>query len=349
MRKFTFPTVALAVLAVALFTSQSMSTITDYTSRAGHSSLQEWLLPSTPPYPAGNKPNEARVELGKKLFFDPRLSGDGNMSCATCHNPVLGWSDGLPTAKGVRSMVLGRATPTIINSAFNGLQMWDGRKASLKDQAMGPMEATVEMNMDTAKLFDWLRGNDEYRALFEQAYPGEGVNAKTVPKAIATYERTIVSNDSPFDKWVQGEQSAMTPEQVRGFELFVGKANCEVCHNAPNFSDDGFHNIGLASFGIDEPDMGRYSERPLRLMKGAFKTPTLRDIERTAPYFHDGSAATLMDVVEHYDRGGIVHDNLSPNVRALNLTYQEKRDLVAFMQALTSPFMVVSLPELPKD
>jgi cytochrome c peroxidase len=349
MRKFTFSTVALAVLAVALFTSQSMSTITDYTSRAGHSSLQGWLLPSTPPYPVGNEPNAARVELGKKLFFDPRLSGDGNMSCATCHNPVLGWSDGLPTAKGVRSMVLGRATPTIINSAFNGLQMWDGRKASLEDQAMGPMEATVEMNMDTAKLFDWLRGNDEYRALFEQAYPGEGVTAKTVSKAIATFERTVVSDNSPFDKWVQGEQSAMTPSQVRGFDLFVGKANCEVCHNAPNFSDDGFHNIGLASFGIDEPDVGRYSERPLRLMKGAFKTPTLRDIERTAPYFHDGSAATLMDVVEHYDRGGVVHDNLSPNVRALNLTYQEKHDLVAFMRALTSPFMVVSLPELPQD
>lgn len=349
MRKAIFPTVALAVLAAALYTTQSMSTFTDYTPRAGHASLQAWLLPGTPPFPDGNEPTPARVELGKKLFFDPRLSGDGNMSCATCHNPVLGWSDGLPTAKGVRSMVLGRATPTIINSAFNGLQMWDGRKKSLEDQAMGPMEATVEMNMDTAALFEWLEANDEYRALFEQAYPGEGVSADTVSKAIASFERTVISNDSSFDRWVRGEQAAMTPQQMRGFELFVGKANCEVCHSAPNFTDDGFHNIGLPSFGAAEPDLGRYSERPLRSMKGAFKTPTLRDIERTAPYFHDGSAQTLMDVVEHYDRGGVVHDNLSPNVRALNLTDQEKRDLVAFMRALTSPFMVVSLPELPTD
>lgn len=329
--------------------SESLSAETKPPLRAGDPDLQQWLLPSIAPFPEDNAPTAARVELGKKLFFDPRLSGDGNMSCATCHNPVLGWSDALATAKGHRSVTLDRATPTIINSGFNTIQMWDGRKTSLEDQAMGPMEATVEMNMDTQKLFTWLSGNTEYNALFEKAYPGDGVNAGTLSKAIAAFERTIISNDSAFDRWIRGDSSALTEQQVRGFELFLGKANCAVCHSAPNFTDDGFHNIGLASFGIDEPDLGRYAQKPIKLMKGAFKTPTLRDIERTAPYFHDGSAQTLMEVVEHYDQGGVVQDNLSPNMQALGLTQQEREDLVEFMRALTSPFIAISLPELPQD
>jgi cytochrome c peroxidase len=315
----------------------------------GHLSLKQWLLPAQPPHPADNRPSAERVELGKKLFFDPRLSRDGNMSCATCHNPALGWSDGLPTAKGFQSMVLGRATPTITNTGYNSLQMWDGRKATLEDQAMGPMEATVEMNADIALMFSWLNGNAEYRALFEKAYPGEGVNATTLSKAIASFERTVVSNNSPFDRWVKGDRKAMTPEQVRGFQLFTGKANCSVCHSGPNFTDDGFHNLGLASWGEPNPDLGRYKERPLPILKGAFKTPTLRDVERTAPYFHDGSAGDLMTVVEHYDLGGVAREGISPNMKPLNLTRQEKEELVAFMKALTSPAQPIALPQLPQN
>ena len=345
-KKFIFIT----TLILSTASSQNIASETDYVFKAGHSSLQTWLLPDRAPAPAGNQLNKARIELGKALFFDPRLSGDGNMSCATCHNPMLGWSDALPTARGTKSMVLGRASPTIINTGFNDIQMWDGRKSTLEDQAMGPMEASVEMNMDTDKLFKWINTNKGYKKLFKKAYPdSKEINADTLSKAMASYERTVVSNNSPFDRWVKGDAKAMTKQQVNGFKLFNGKGKCEVCHSAPNFTENGFHNIGLASWGNKEPDMGRYAQKPIGLMKGAFKTPTLRNITQTAPYFHDGSATNLMDVIDHYSKGGAVKTNLSPNMTQLDLTKQEKKDLVAFMQALTSPMPVVSLPELPLD
>jgi len=340
------------ITSLILMTASSYSTASesDYVLKAGHDSLKVWLLPDQAPAPADNKLTKDRIELGKTLFFDPRLSGDGNMSCATCHNPMLGWSDALPTARGVKSMVLGRASPTIINTGFNDIQMWDGRKATLEDQAMGPMEATVEMNMDTAKLFKWINKSNGYKKLFKKAYPdSKKITADTLSKAMASYERTVVSNNSPFDRWVKGDAKAMSKQQINGFKLFNGKAKCEVCHSAPNFTDNGFHNLGLASWGDKEPDMGRYAQKPIGLMKGAFKTPTLRNITQTAPYFHDGSAANLMDAVEHYSKGGIVKTNLSPNMEQLDLTKQEKKDLVAFMQALTSPMPAVSLPLLPLD
>jgi len=315
--------------------------------KAGHASLQKWLLPDVPPQPEDNPLTAEKISLGKMLFFDPRLSGDGNMSCATCHNPMFGWSDALPTAKGVKSKVLGRASPTIVNSGFNYIQMWDGRKKSLEDQAMGPMEATVEMNMDTAKLFKWLNKNEGYIKAFGKAFPGEKIDANTVKKAIASYERTVVSNKSDFDAWVKGDKSAMTAQQVKGFKLFVGKAKCADCHSEPNFTDYGFHNIGLKSWGKKNPDMGRYAQRPLGLMKGAFKTPTLRDIELTAPYFHDGSANDLEAVMDHYSKGGEVKTNLSPSMQQLDLSKSEKAAVVAFLRALTSPYKAVTLPELP--
>lgn len=318
----------------------------DYVFKAGHPSLKGFLLGPVP-YPSDNQANAARVSLGQTLFFDPRLSGDGNMSCATCHNPALGWSDGLPTARGVKSSVLGRASPSIYNTAFNGIQMWDGRKASLEDQAMGPMQANVEMNMDIGKLFTWLRGNEGYQRLFAKAYPGEAINEATLSKAIASFERTAISRDSAFDRWVKGDRKALTEQQVSGFKLFVGKGNCVACHSGPNFTDNSFHNIGLASWGVAEPDMGRYAQKPVNAMKGAFKTPTVREAARTAPYFHDGSAATLMDVVEHYDRGGVAKGNLSASIKPLGLSAEEKRALVAFMEGLSSPFISVKLPELP--
>ncbi len=316
---------------------------------AGHPSLQHWLLPERPPYPEDNEPTPERVALGKMLFFDPRLSSDGNMSCASCHNPMFGWSDGLPTARGHKSMVLGRASPTVINTAYNTIQMWDGRKKDLEDQAIGPMEASVEMNTDFDRLFRFLNNNQGYSEAFARAYPGEGINKRTLAKAIASYERTIISNDSPFDRWIRGDASAMTEQQVRGFRIFVDpdKGNCAICHSAPNFTDNGFHNLGLASDGGESADPGRYAIKPVKILKGAFKTPTLRDVALTAPYFHDGSARTLMEVVEHYVKGGVVRERVSPNIRPLNLTAREKQDLVAFMEALTTRHEPVTLPELP--
>ena len=321
---------------------------TETTFKAGHESLQQWILPSMPE-PSDNAITPARIKLGKALFFDPRLSGDKNMSCASCHNPSLGWADALPKGKGKNSALLTRATPSIINTGYNTIQMWDGRKKNLEDQAIGPMEAQEEMHADIDQVLQFLSDNSHYTKMFRRAYPSEPINTDTLTKALATFQRTVVSNNSPFDQWVKGDSNAMTAQQVTGFKLFMdpNKGKCAVCHSAPNFTDDGFHNLGLASFGDEGPDLGRYSERPLRMMKGAFKTPTLRDISLTAPYFHDGSADSLTDVVVHYVNGGEVKSNLSPNFLAAELSEDETADMVAFLKALTTerePFRVPNLP-----
>lgn len=313
--------------------------------------FKSWVLPTHPPHPRDNQPTSARVALGKQLFFDPRVSRDGNMSCATCHNPSLGWSDGLATARGFNGQLLGRASPTIVNSAYNTIQMWDGRKKNLEEQAIGPLEAASEMNTDLDRFFVWINNNQRYREAFAKAYPGEPIGRETFQKAVASYERTIISRNSPFDQWIAGKKNAMTKQQLRGLTVFISpqKGNCVICHSAPNFTDNGFHNIGLASFSSEQPDLGRFLHKKVAINKGAFKTPTLRDIERTAPYFHDGSAKTLMDVVEHYDKGGEATSNLSPNMKPLNLARQDKEDLVAFMKALSSPMPPLVLPNLPLD
>lgn len=338
---------------VILFISSVMCTATafsqQYTFEAGHPSLKAFLLPNVPPQPKDNQLTEARIELGKQLFFDPRLSAKGNMSCATCHNPSLGWSDGKSTAIGHDGKILDRASPTIINTAFNSIQMWDGRKKSLEDQAIGPMEASVEMSTDIPKMLDFLRNNKGYQTLFDNAYKGQGINKSSLTRAIASFERTVVSNNSPFDRWVKGDKNAMSKKQIEGFRLFADadKGNCLACHSGANFTDNGFHNLGLASFAKANPDLGRYKKIPLGLMKGAFKTPTIRDISFSAPYFHDGSAKTLAEVVDHYIKGGEVKTNLSPNMKPLTLDKQERSALIEFLQALNSPQQVVSFPVLP--
>jgi len=309
---------------------------------------RQWRLAAVP-QPEDNASTPARVELGKALFFDPRLSGNGAMSCASCHNPALGWSDGLKTAVGWGGKVLPRATPTVANTAYNTQFMWDGRKKSLEDQALGPMKTPEEMNTDFTAALARLRGVQGYVAMFEKAYPGEGVNEGTIAKAIAAFERTVISRDSAFDRWLAGDRKAITEAQWRGFKLFTdtNKGNCAVCHAGANFTDNGYHNIGIAHAPGAE-DAGRYKIRPLASMKGAFKTPTLRDVELTAPYFHNGTAATLSEVVEHYARGGDDRSNVSKDVRRLDLSEQDKADLVAFMKALTGPTRTASIPALPQ-
>jgi cytochrome c peroxidase len=309
---------------------------------------REWRLPAVP-MPKDNASTPARVELGKALFFDPRLSGNGATSCASCHNPSLGWSDGLKTAIGMNGLVLGRATPTIVNTAFNTQFMWDGRKKSLEDQALGPMKTPEEMNTDFPAVIERLRTIPGYQGMFAKAYPGEPIGEETIAKAIAAFERTVVSKDAPFDRWLAGDTRALTPEQYRGYKVFTdpAKANCAACHSGPNFTDNGFHNIGIQT-AKGAPDLGRFNIRKVAAMKGAFKTPTLRDIELTAPYFRDGSAATLKDVVEHYARGGDDRSNISADVKKLNLSEQEKDDLVAFLRALTGKRTALVAPHLPQ-
>ena len=308
--------------------------------------VKSYLRDEAPPAPADNAVTYARVELGKRLFFDPRLSGSGRISCATCHNPALGWSDGLPTAIGHGMKQLERHTPTILNSAYHRRQMWDGRFASLEEQALGPIGSADEMNMDVAEMVKRLKSIDGYRTLFDLAYPGEGITDKTVAKAIASFERTIVSRPSPFDHWLSGERNAVSPAAKRGFELFRGKANCVACHDGANFSDDGFHNIGVRQHpGVDDP--GRFASVAVKAMKGAHKTPSLRDVAYTAPYMHNGAYSTLRQVVEMYSRGGDVGDNLDPNIRKLDLTASEIEDIVAFLESLSGDPVLVAAPQLP--
>jgi cytochrome c peroxidase len=308
-----------------------------------------WALGQAPEA-ADNPTTPAKVELGKALFFDPRLSGNGTVSCATCHNPALGWSDGLKTGVGINGTVLGRATPTIVNVAYNTQFMWDGRKKSLEDQALGPMKTPEEMRTDFSTTLHLLASIDGYVALFNRAFPGESISEATIAKAIAAFERTVVSKDSRFDRWLAGDRNAITAQEHRGYQVFKDpqRGNCATCHGGPNFTDNGYHNIGLKQVA-GRPDDGRFGIRPVASMKGAFKTPTLRDVALTAPYFRDGSAATLMDVVEHYDRGGDDKSNLSKDIRPLNLTRSEKDDLVAFMVALSGRPVAVAIPALPQS
>jgi cytochrome c peroxidase len=211
------------------------------------------------------------------------------------------------------------------------------------------MESMDEMAMDLTALFKWLNDEPTYKAMFAKAYPGEAIDSKAVSKAIASFERTVVSNDSPFDHWLAGDQKAMTKQQILGFRLFTdpNKGNCVACHQAPNFTDGGFHNIGLTSYAEGKGDVGRFAIKPVAVNKGAFKTPTLRDVVLTAPYFHDGSAKNLMQAVEHYNKGGVSKADLAKDMKPLNLTHDEMEAIVAFMQALTSPAKPFVLPMLP--
>ncbi len=306
--------------------------------------VKKFLRPMEVPQGKNNISTPERVELGKNLFFDPRLSGSNFISCATCHNPSLGWSDAQPTAIGHGMGTLDRSTPTILNTAYQRFQFWDGRARSLEKQALGPIEAGGEMSQSLDLLIPELQAIPGYVTLFEAAYPGEGVSKKTIAKAISAFERTIVSSESAFDRWLKGVDGVMSDEAIKGFEIFKGKANCTACHDGFNFSDNGFHNIGLK----DMEDMGRYAIKPIKVLKGAFKTPTLRDIDLTSPYMHNGAYKTLDEVVDHYDAGGFKNaGTLSPNMKKLNLSKKERKAIVAFLKSLTGDPVPFTVPVLP--
>lgn len=297
------------------------------------------------PFPQTNTYTAARESLGRALFFDPRLSGSNFLSCATCHNPSLGWSDGLPRALGHEMKQLGRRTPTILNAAWSESLFWDGRAASLEEQAAGPMQSPAEMNGTMNEIVHKLQSLAGYRQMFEAAYPGEGITPVTITKAIATFERTVVSHVAPFDYWIAGQENAISESAKRGFVLFNGKANCSICHSGWTFTDSSFHDVGLPS-----TDVGRGKLVPgVVKMQHAFKTPTLRNIDQRAPYMHDGSLATLPKVVNFYQEGGVNRASKSKNIKALNLTVEEKSDLVAFLKTLTSTDPLPAVPTLPRN
>jgi cytochrome c peroxidase len=305
----------------------------------------DYLRPPVVPYPEENTHSPERELLGRTLFFDPRLSGSGSMSCASCHDPARAWGDGLPRAIGAGNKRLERRTPTILNLAWAPALFWDGRAESLEAQALGPIESAVEMNKNLDELVRELQSIAGYRSLFARAYSGETISAETIGKAIATFERTIVSGEAPFDRWIAGDDRAISPTAQRGFVLFNEKARCSTCHTGWRFSDDGFYDIGLQS-----TDLGRGRITPfIELTRFAFKTPTLRNITQRAPYFHDGSARTLDQLVDVYDRGGLVNrPSLSGEIKPLGLTAGEKHALVAFLETLTSDDRRIDVPHLPR-
>ncbi|MEQ9365802.1 MAG: cytochrome c peroxidase [Leptospirales bacterium] len=305
-------------------------------------------MPATIPAPEDNQPTDARIDLGRKLFFDPMLSGTNSLSCASCHNPGLAWTDGLRTAVGMDMAILDRNTPTIVNTAFASSQFWDGRAKTLEEQALGPLTSPNEMAENLATAVGELKTIPGYVKLFEEAYPGEDIKAETIAKALASFQRTIIATTSPFDLWLAGDSSAMSESAVRGFTLFQEKAACAKCHSGFNFSDGSFHNIGVKTPAASLEDLGRFVVVPLPRMRGAFKTPTLRDVALTAPYMRNGIYETLEAVVEHYDRGGDDKENLSPDIEPLNLSEQEKKDLVEFMRSLTGEQKEISVPILPR-
>ncbi len=303
----------------------------------------QYRRPASIPFPKENPYTPQKMLLGKKLYFDTRLSVTSAQSCASCHNPGFGWGDGLAVGVGYGMAKLGRHSPTVVNAAWGAVFMWDGRLANLEEQALGPIQSPGEMNMPIEQLMARLVSIAEYKPLFAEAFPGEDMSAKTLAKAIATYERTIVSERAPFDDWIEGNEQAISEDAKRGFALFNGKAQCSSCHEGWNFTNDGFQDIGLPS-----EDVGRGKYLAVLKMQHAFKTPGLREITRRSPYMHDGSIATLEQVVEHYDGGGVERRSRSDLIKPLNLTSQEKSDLVAFLRTLTSNLDPTGVPVLPR-
>lgn len=308
--------------------------------------------------PKDNALTPAKVELGRQLFFDARLSANGKVSCASCHNPRFAFADGRKTAEGIDGRRGARNTPTLLNAMFNSTLFWDGRSNSLEHQALQPLVDENEMgNTSHEQVAKRLGDFPEYITQFQAVF-GVPLNIESLAKAIAAYERTLVSANAPFDRFLQGERNAMTESAQRGFILFRSKARCSVCHSVnqtfPFFTDGNYRNTGVADMSAsvtspqDDPrksvrdtlvaklEVGRFAVTRSSVDFGAFRTASLRNVELTAPYFHDGSAATLADVIRYYIRGGNPTSLRDWELQALSLTEAEQTDLIEFLKALTS-------------
>jgi cytochrome c peroxidase len=284
-------------------------------------------------------PTPARVRLGRWLFYDKRLSGDGSVACATCHIPENAFSQPTPVSSGIRGQQGKRKAPSFINQAVTVYPhfFWDGRAGSLEDQALGPIENPIEMGSTHASMIETLSRVPGYRPYFKEAFGDETITKERVAHAIADYERTRMSGNSAWDRWRETRDPKTVSDQVKlGHDLFFDKARCNQCHLGGNFTDSKFHNLGV---GWDPKkkafaDEGRFVVTKAPEDHGAFKTPTIRDVTKHAPYMHDGSQKTLREVVEWYNRGGEKNPCLDPKIEPLHLTAAEIDALVAFMDAL---------------
>ncbi|MEB3196347.1 MAG: cytochrome c peroxidase [Candidatus Sericytochromatia bacterium] len=309
----------------------------------GRRSVQVW--PDVPA-PADNPLTQAKVELGFRLWFEPRLSGNDRMSCATCHHHTTGYSNGERHAAGIRGQRGNRNVPTILAAAGSQEQFWDGRADSLEAQALGPIENPIEMD---ARLPDVLRKLSEHRYYpqkFQEAF-GSGVTAEGLAKAIASFERALRTKPSAYERYLAGDSGALTPQQVQGLRLFQSeRTRCHTCHSGPDLTDRRYHNTGIP-LDPQAPDLGRYLVTGRPVDQAAFKTPTLRNVARSAPYMHDGSLPTLAAVVEHYDRGGSAHPQRDPLLAPLGLSPEEKAALVSFLEAFSAEDNLRDLSRLP--
>ena len=334
--------------------------------------------------PEDNPLTRAKIELGRQLYFDPRLSRDGTVSCASCHHPDKGYAFDTQFGVGVKGQEGGRNSPVSYNRILSGPQFWDGRADSLEAQAVGPIANPIEMGFTHDECVERLETIEGYRIQFEKIFPDSGVTIDNVGKAIASFERVVVTGPSPadyyepvllvesqfpelvkdleafeeedpdsFDFYMEAvensEKNPMSEAAIRGRKLFFDKrSNCSTCHTGANFSDEQYHNLGVG-MDTEKPDLGRFDQTKEDKDRGAFKTPTIRNVALTAPYMHDGSQKTLEEVVEWYAKGGHANDHLSDKVKKLDLTDQEKSDLVAYMKALTGEFTSVCQDRLPKN
>jgi cytochrome c peroxidase len=300
-------------------------------------------LPAAPLSPPDNPITPEKVALGKQLFFDPRLSGDNTMSCATCHIPSKGFADGLPTARGAGGRTLARNTQSILNAAFYTSYFWDGRAASLEEQALGPVRAAEEMNQNVDELVGELAAVPGYARQFQSVF-GSPVSAEGIAKALAAFQRTLVTRDSPFDRFLAGDTAALSGEAREGWSLFQD-AGCVRCHNGPALSDGKFYRLGGAY-----RDPGRGGVTGDKKDLHAFRTPGLRDVARTAPYMHDGSFETLQQVVEFYYRSTppLPKDGLTVDFEPLLFrSFSEVAPIVAFLESLTGDPIEIQPPALP--
>jgi cytochrome c peroxidase len=321
--------------------------------------LNELSLLPEPSYPPGNRPSPRKQALGKQLFFDPRLSASGQISCASCHDPDLSWADGRTVAFGHDRSAGRRNAPSIMNAAYNTSHFWDGRAASLEQQASSPIVDPIEMNADAGKMVARLNAIGEYRKEFKEVFGADSITLPDIARAIADFERTLRGGRSRFDAFLKGKTDALSDSAVRGLHLFRTSARCLNCHNGPNFTDGQFHDLGLSYYGRKYEDLGRYriTHRPEDV--GRFKTPTLRNVTRTAPYMHNG-LFNLEGVLRMYNAGmatlrrkpSQMHDPLFPTkdplLQPLGLNPHDLEDLLAFLKSLEEPHRRVRPPELPR-
>lgn len=301
--------------------------------------------PSEIPYPEENPYTPEKYALGRLMFFDPILSQSGATSCASCHNPGLSWADSLPLAIGDTGEALTIRTPTLLNIAWISLLGWDGKLAGLEPMSFVPITGKMNMALSEPLALARLAANPGYVDRFKAAFGDGAVTRERIENALATFERSIVSSPAPFDRWMDGDDAAIGDAAKRGFDLFNGRAGCAGCHSGWSFTDGSFHDIGSAT----GDDVGRGARFPSSVkLRYAFKVPTLRDAARRGPYMHDGSLATLADVIDLYDRGGIERPSRSPKIKPLGLTQRDKADLIAFLETLTSAPEPSLLPVLPR-